>query len=297
MSGDHGEENNNVPLTDTQRNIVIFVHYLAFVVGAWNIWAFTHKITTLQNRIWSPFLLLLGLIWLQVGTALEIGNHYYEGNWELAGFPSDLVNGTFYFFNFGAQYLLALGLRKRNLPFFRIPTRKAEASALSCILNLIAMIFDFLCVAGVLVTGPMYAIRGRNSTISIASSLGAIAGIATVFRVWRNLGPNGVTLCGGVLFLVLALVGVFITTIYRENGVEFLHTFIGGSFVSSLIPLTIAILYSEKKRKNGGEHKDDNNHIKIEEHETKNNKNEVESKVQNQTHDSTIKELELGEIK
>ena len=39
--------------------------------------------------------------WLQVGSAIEIANHHYEGNFELKEFKTDLVNGIFYFFNFG----------------------------------------------------------------------------------------------------------------------------------------------------------------------------------------------------
>ena len=240
-----GETTDNVPLTDTQRTITIIVHYLAFVIGAIVIWAFLHKYDTLRNRLWSPFILLTGLVWLQIGSALEIGNHYYEGNWELSGFPTDLVNGTFYFFNFGAQYLNALGLRKKGLPFFRWPSSGSGGRWWHCLIDLTALVFDIIMVAAVFSTAPMYTALGRESASSIISAFGAMAGVGIVFRLWRNLGPNRWTLWGGILFLAFALVGVGMISAYQNTGVEWYHIFIGGMFVVSLIPFTVAILKAE----------------------------------------------------
>lgn len=249
----HNEEDGleNVPLTDTQRTVVTVVHYLAFVFGAVIVWAFLRRIDTLRNRIWSPFLLLTGLIWLQVATALEIGNHYYEGNWELAGFPSDLVNGSFYFFNFGAQYLNSLGLRRKGLPFFRWPSRKDGEPMWRLLLDATALLFDMLMVIGVVSTAPLYAALGRDSAISLISAFGAIAGVGTVFRLWKNLGPNSYTLWGGMLFLAFALLGVGMASVYMNTGIEWLHVFIGLSFVTSLIPFTVAILHAEDLEPDG----------------------------------------------
>lgn len=246
MSGDHhGEE--NVPLTDTQRIIVIIVHYLTFVVCAWNIWCFLYKFDILRSRIWMPYLLLLGLIWLQIAAGLEIGNHYYVGDWELAGFQSDLINGSFYFFNFGGNYLIALGLRVKDSPFFRCPSK--DNGIFNCVVDFFAMLFDILMVIALIFTAPLYAAIGRDSAISVISAFGAFAGIGTLFRLWRNLGPNRGTLWGGIIFLVLALTGVVMTAVYRSTGLEWLHIFIGGSFVASVIPLTIAILCSENEER------------------------------------------------
>merc|ERR1712113_125807 len=89
-----------------------------------------------------------------------------------------------------------------------------------------------------------------DAAIGITSAFGAIAGVGTLFRVWRNLGPNRGTLLGGIFFLILALVGVGMTAAYRSTGLEWLHIFIGGSFVASLIPLTIGILYAQDEEAN-----------------------------------------------
>lgn len=241
------EDSGNVPLTDTQRVVVVIAHYAAFVMGTIIIWAFLHRIDTLRNRIAGPFLLLTGLTWLQIGAALEIANHYYEGDWELVGFPSDLINGTFYFFNFGAQYMNALGLRRKGVPFFRSPKKNENTKYCGCCFtDLVAMIFDILMVIGIIITGPVYAAMGRDGAISLLSMFGAMAGVGTLFRLWKNLGPNRVTLFGGIGFLALALLGVGMTSVYMSTGIEWVHVFIGGSFVASLIPFTIAILWAEE---------------------------------------------------
>ena len=112
-----------MPLTPTTRLIVQIVHFLVFFVCGWQIWVYVERVEALKRRIWSPYLLLLGFIvrslcndvtirvlmvspsphtpkftrvqWLQVGSAIEIANHHYEGNFELKEFKTDLVNGIF----------------------------------------------------------------------------------------------------------------------------------------------------------------------------------------------------------
>lgn len=242
-AGHDDEDGDGVPLNDTTRAIVIVVHYLAFILGAYIIWAYMRKLRIIETRIWSPFLLLTGLIWLQVGSALEIGNHFYVNDWELSGFPSDLVNGTFYFFNFGAQYINALALRKKGVPFFRCPSFKD--GIVKGLIDLVAMLFDILMVIAVPITPILYALLGRDVAISVVSAFGAFAGIGSLLRLWRNLGPNIYTLVGGIGFLALALTGVAMTAVYNATGIEWIHIFIGGSFIASLIPFSLAIFYAE----------------------------------------------------
>lgn len=249
----------SVPLTDTQRAVVIVVHFIVFVIGAVSIWAFLYKYDTLRQRIWCPYLLLMGLIFFQIAGAFEIGNHYYEGNWELAGFPSDLINGSFYFFNFGATYLNALGMRKKGVPIFRRPLlfrycccgggtgSEGERSGacravMNSLLDLIAMIFDFILVVGFLITGPMYLAVGRGDAVGILSGFAALAGIATLFRLWRNLGPNYGTFFGGLGWYIMIICGIALTSVYIKTGYEWLHAVLGSFFVLCLIPITVGIL-------------------------------------------------------
>lgn len=228
------------PLNDTTRAIVVAVHFLTFVVAGWTVWAILYKLETLQKRIWSPYILLTGIIFLQLGAAFEIANHYYEGNFELKEMKTDFINGVFYFFNFSGNYLNALGLRNASVPFCRLPGCMGNCRA--GWLNFLVLLFDIFMVVGIFITLPIYFTLGRGEAISIVSSFGAIAGIGILFRLWRNLGPNCATLLGGIGFFTMAIVGVIMTSVYQATGIEFLHAFIGGSFVASLIPFTFAIL-------------------------------------------------------
>eukprot|EP00586_Coscinodiscus_wailesii_P003014 CAMPEP_0172484008 /NCGR_PEP_ID=MMETSP1066-20121228/11258_1 /TAXON_ID=671091 /ORGANISM="Coscinodiscus wailesii, Strain CCMP2513" /LENGTH=269 /DNA_ID=CAMNT_0013248243 /DNA_START=103 /DNA_END=912 /DNA_ORIENTATION=+ len=228
------------PLTDTQRVFVVSVHFLTFAVAGWTVWAIQRKLPILHKRIWSPFLLITGIIFLQLGAAFEIANHYYEGNFELKDMKTDFINGVFYFFNFGGNYLNVLGLRNKSVPFFRIPGFIGNCKG-GCF-DLLIMLFDIFMVVGIFITLPIYFSLGREQSISTISAFGAFAGIGILFRLWRNVGPNRGTLFGGIGFFIMAIVGVIMTQVYQANGVEFLHAFIGGSFVLSLIPFTIGIL-------------------------------------------------------
>jgi len=257
-----------VPLTNTQRVIVIVVHFILFVIGAVSILAFLCKYDTLRQRIWCPYLLLMGLIFLQIAGAFEISNHYYEGNWELAGFPSDLINGSFYFFNFGGTYLLALGMRKKGVPIFRLPllfrycycgggtgTGTDSEGDRSCgwlavinsLLDLMAMLFDLILVVGFFITGPIYLAVGRGDAVGSLSGFAALAGIATLFRLWQNLGPNYGTLFGGLLWYIMIICGIVFLSVYMETGYEWIHAVIGSFFVLSLIPFTVGILYATEE--------------------------------------------------
>lgn len=236
-----------VPLTDGQRTIVAVVHFLVFVVGAVSIWAFLYKLDTLRNRIWCPYFLLMGLVFFQIAGAFEIGNHYYEGDWELAGSPSDLINGSFYFFNFGATYLNALGLRNKDVPLFRRPLcgKGFKAGAL----DFLSMAFDLILVVGFVLTAPFYATAGREDSSGMLSAFAAIGGIATLFRLYYNLGPNCGTLFGGLGWWAMIIVGIVLTSVYKETGYEWLHAVLGSFFVFCLVPITVAILCASDVQK------------------------------------------------
>ena len=40
------------------------------------------------------------------------------------------------------------------------------------------------------------------------------------------------------------MVGVLMTAVYKSTGIEFLHLFIGGSFIMSVVPFTLAMKFS-----------------------------------------------------
>jgi len=233
----------NTPLTDSQRVLVIVAHYLTFVVCTYALWCVYSRIDVFRQRIYSPFLLLLGIVWLQIGPAFEIGNHFYVNDWELRDGTGDLVNASFSFFNFGAQNLNAIGLRKKDFPLLRRPDFSRGVWA--GILDLVTLVADPLFLVVTVVQPIAYYALGRQASVSALSPVGGVAGIFTLFRLWRNLGPNAYTKWGGIGFFVLAMLGVIMLTVYRSSCVELVHLFIGGSFVASVIPFSVALANAE----------------------------------------------------
>lgn len=234
------DTSSNIPLTTTTRAIVVTVHFLTFVVSGWTVWAILRKQSILEKRIWSPFLLLSGAIFLQLAAAFEIANHYYEGNFALDNMKTDFINGIFYFFNIAAIYLNALGLRNKTVPFFRCPSFVGNIGG--GLLNLLVMVFDLFLVVGIFITLPIYFTSGRAGADPILTAFGAIAGVGILFRLWRNLGPSRGTLLGGVFFFFFAIMGVIMSQVYLATGIEWLHALISGSDVMSMVPFTCAIL-------------------------------------------------------
>ena len=139
----------------------------------WQLYWFVKRIHVLEARIWSPFLLLIGMVYLQIGSGIEIANHFYEGNFELDEFKSDLVNGTFYYFNFGAQALMVLGLRQAGVPFFRsCSAGSGEQSKWQCFAAWVGTVFDVFMVLSIPATPVVYALGGRDKAVSICSAFG-----------------------------------------------------------------------------------------------------------------------------
>mmetsp|Transcript_11382 Transcript_11382/g.22676 ORF Transcript_11382/g.22676 Transcript_11382/m.22676 type:complete len:126 (+) Transcript_11382:208-585(+) len=125
------------------------------------------------------------MVYLQIGSGIEIANHFYEGNFELDEFKSDLVNGTFYYFNFGAQALMVLGLRQAGVPFFRACSAgNGEQSKWQCFAAWVGTVFDVFMVLSIPATPVVYALGGREKAVSICSAFGAYAGIGNLYRLW-----------------------------------------------------------------------------------------------------------------
>jgi hypothetical protein len=138
---------------------------------------------------------------------------------------------------------LALAVRKIGVSFLRKPNFKD--GFLNGLLDIVAVVGDVVFTVTILVQTLLYNVLGRDESTSILTPVTSIAGVFTVFRVWFNLGPNNYTKYGGIFFLVFALLGVFSLGVYKEKCIEFIHVAIGGSFVFSLIPLSIAIWNAE----------------------------------------------------
>eukprot|EP00984_Skeletonema_dohrnii_P012776 scaffold5217_cov80-Skeletonema_dohrnii-CCMP3373.AAC.1 len=194
----------------------------------------------IQQRIYSPFTLMVGLVWLQLGTAFEIGNHYYTSDWALEIATTDLINGSFSFFNFGANNINAIALKKKGVPLLRCPDW-----IINGLVDAVAIIGDLFLLIATIIQPLLYVMLGRVGSNSVLIPSSTVAGVFTLVRLWQHLGPNTYTFWGGTLFLVLALSGVGFNILYGMTCVEFLHVAIGGSFVGSMIPFTIALWNAE----------------------------------------------------
>jgi len=95
----------------------------------------------------------------------------------------------------------------------------------------------------------VYGLAGRQVAVTALSPLASVGGLFALFRIWYNLGPNKATMLGGIFYFVLAMIGVIMLAVYQSTGAEYVHLFIGGSFIASVIPLTIAFLNEKGLRK------------------------------------------------
>merc|ERR1712238_46584 len=55
------------------------------------------------------------------------------------------------------------------------------------------------------------------------------------------------TLFGGLVWYIMIICGIVVLSVYMETGYEWLHAVIGSSFVLSLIPFTVGILYATEE--------------------------------------------------
>lgn len=234
----------STPLSTWQLYAIIGAHYATFVVGTGALYVVYLKAEALKTRIFSPFLFMVALVWLQVGPAFEIASHDYEDNWELKNaVRASLVHGSFSFFNVGAVCLIPLSLHKLGVPLIRTPS--FNDGCIAGLLDLASVLSDVVCAFTIVAMPALYYFLGRGGSQDFTIPINAISGITSLLRLWFNLGPNQATMYGGIGYLVLTLCGVFAFAQYKVHCIEFMHILIGGSFVLSLVPLSVAIWFVE----------------------------------------------------
>jgi len=234
----------SVPLTSTQETIVTIAHYAVFVTCYLGFYCTYSKQAILNQRIYSTFLLFSSLISLIICPGFEIGEHYFTdpNPWEIAVAPSNLINGSFQFFNGTGICLMALAVRKIGTPFFRKPD---FSDVLAGLIDLVLMVADIFIAIFIVAQPILYFTLGRLEAQTFTNPINGASGILILIRLWQNLGPNRNTLIGGVGYLVMTLLGVFNLVRYEAECVEFIHFYIGGSFGASLIFFCIAVLNAE----------------------------------------------------
>ncbi len=173
-----------------------------------------------------------------------------QGKW------TDLINASFSFFNFGAIFLNAICLRKLGLKFIR-KIDFCSGNLFANILDAVTLVADIVFVIGIFVQPILYIAIGKEGSTRILTAGTSVAGVFVVIRLWFNLGPNPYTKWGGLLYIAFVFVGVFSLQYYVRSCVEFVHAMIGGGFVLSVIPLSVAIWNAELPKTEEGD--DDEN--------------------------------------
>lgn len=245
-----------VPLNEITRPICIISHYLIFIFGAWTLWVFLEKFHSLQTRIQSPFLMLLGLTWLQISAAFEIGTHEYDGNWELTNFPpTDLINGSHDYFNFVGQAFIALSMKKYGssiipvcLGFVSIRDDSKKFSWL----ELVSLLFDMLMIGTIFGRSIAYSSQFIYPGIKMFMRFfDVITLFGTVIRLHRNIGPTKITAVCSVIYCLQIFLGIATVIVYGATGIEWLHSLSALMFILSIVPFTTALLYTDNKREEG----------------------------------------------
>jgi hypothetical protein len=173
---------------------------------------------------------------------------FFLSDWELKDGRTDLINASFSFFNFGAIFLNAICLRKLGLKFIR-KIDFCSGNLFANILDAVTLVADIVFVIGIFVQPILYIALGGQGSNRILTAGTSAAGVFVVFRLWFNLGPNPYTMWGGLLYIAFVFVGVFSLRYYERVCVEFVHVMIGGGFVLSVVPLSVAIWNAELPNK------------------------------------------------
>lgn len=139
--------------------------------------------------------------------------------------------------------MVALCVRKIGVPFIRAPSFKS--GCLAGLIDIVCLVADIIFAITIITMPILYANFGRKGSQKLTIPVNAIAGVFALFRLWFNLGPNKYTMFGGIGYLALSLAGVMALNIYQKECIEFIHIFIGGSFVLSLVPLSVAIWFTD----------------------------------------------------
>eukprot|EP00986_Skeletonema_menzelii_P014108 scaffold8917_cov174-Skeletonema_menzelii.AAC.1 len=197
----------------------------------------------IQQRIYSPFILMVCFQLFQVGAALEMGAHHYIADWGLKVSLSDLINGSASFCIYGGQHIQAIALRKRGVPFLRCPD--FSKGILHGLIDMIAIVGDLFLLVVTIFQPVLYSKLGRAGSVIVFIPSSGVAGIISTFRLWQNLGPNKYTFWGASLFLAFALCGVVANFLYEATCIEVIHAAIASSFACSVISFSVALWHAE----------------------------------------------------
>jgi len=102
---------------------IIIAHWLPFPVAVIALWCVYVKLDMLKERIYSPFLLMVGILFLAVGSMAEDVNHSTAMNWNACyDSAENFAKLYFYIFVGTGNACMPIALRKKDSPLVRTPT-------------------------------------------------------------------------------------------------------------------------------------------------------------------------------
>jgi len=154
-------ENTTPDPTGFVRNWVIFSHMLPFVSVLFATWCVFEKMEILKKRIYSVFLLEVGIIYCAVASMPELASHIYTMNWNLCydTIESDGIL-LFYIFLSAGFSAITISLRKAGLPLIRCPSGCWDA---------VTLLVDWALIVLSLGISFVYSTFGKDKCIILVS--------------------------------------------------------------------------------------------------------------------------------
>ena len=130
---------------------------LPFVVVVWAMWCVVQKMDILKKRIYSPFLLLTGIVYCAIASMPEDASHKFTTNWNLC--YDTLESGgilLFYIFLSAGFGGITIAIRKKDVPLIRCVNPFCGG-----FWDFVSFVVDWVIIVLSLGIGPVYALAGR----------------------------------------------------------------------------------------------------------------------------------------
>jgi len=241
------DENTSADPEGFVRWFVILCHWAVFPVCIFALWVIYVKMDVLKERIYSPFLLLVGIMCLAIGSMSEVDNHSFALNWNACYDTAETLS-KLYFYTFvgGGCACLPIGLRKKDLPLVRNPTGNFDWY---CFLG------DWILIIFTIVTPLAWVYKGQvlaQNIFIITQCAGLLIGVPYIFL---HLGPSRMHLVVGFLSYLSAFVGaVPVNLLLRASGIQLVHGLLAVFFDGQVLGIMYCIynMYDTPQYRQGG---------------------------------------------
>jgi len=203
---------------------IIIAHWLPFPVAVIALWCVYVKLDMLKERIYSPFLLMVGILFLAVGSMAEDVNHSTAMNWNACyDSAENFAKLYFYIFVGTGNACMPIALRKKDSPLVRTPT---DSTAWYFFIG------DWFTIIFTAIT-PLVWIFIDQKTCMRVFVFTQIGGTAIgIPYIYLNLGPSPMHLVVACVAYLAAFLGsVPIFTWLKMSGMQWVHAVLATTFV------------------------------------------------------------------